>query len=625
MRTTILATGLCALALTGTVQAQDENQQTGDVIELKTISVTANRSPTEKNKVGSKIEQIMQEEIETSSRPVVSDYLNLLPGVSVANNGGLGGTSGLFVRGLGSSYVKTLYNGIDVSDPSNTQVKTHYEYLLTGGVRNIEVLKGSQSTLYGSSAIAGVIDLSTLGESEDGIHHTIDAEGGSFGTARGRYGFVAAGEGSKFAANISGLHTDGISAADGFPERDSYENVTLDVAAEHRINEAFSVFGSALYVDAKADFDDVGADSLINRNLIKTMAGRFGVNFDLMDGRLKNTLSVQGFKMERDTFASYGDSEFIGKRGKFDYQGAFEITDRVVLQYGLDHERQTADIDEGTSFTRSTDLTGVWAQSFVELLDNLTLTAGLRHDEHSEFGGHTTYRGTASYLMADTGIRIHTSLGTGFRAPSLYELYAPANQWGPVGDAALQPETSKSFDIGIEQSLLEGRLLADLTYFRIDVENLIIFGSGYEQIAGTTRSEGIEASFTYAARDWLDIGGSYTYTNSKSEKGERNVRIPKHAFVLSIAAKPAEKWTIGADLKYVSDTVDAAYDSVPPYSRILVPLNDYVLLNAKVAYQLTDSTEIYLRGENLLNENYQTAKGYGTPGISAFAGIKAKF
>ncbi|MBB6010895.1 vitamin B12 transporter [Aquamicrobium lusatiense] len=618
MRTTILAAGICSLTLTGAVRAQDEGQQAGDVIELKTISVTANRTPTRKNKVGSKVEQITQAEIGGKSRPVLSDYLNLLPGVSVARNGGLGGTTGLFVRGLGSGYVKTLYNGIDISDPTGTQVLTHYQYLLTGGISNVDVLKGSQSTLYGSSAIAGLVNISTLGQPDSGVHHTVEAEGGSFGTVRGRYGFTAANEGSGFAGNVSGLHTDGISALADGRERDGLDSLNIDLTAEHRINEAFSVFGSVLHLNSKAEFDGNGPDDPDSYERARMTGGRFGLNFDLMDGRLKNTVSAQGFKSDRESVWGGFPSSFIGTRQKIDYQGSFEATERVLLQYGLDHEKQEADDAGGGSPLGKFDLTGVWAQAVLEPVNDLVLTAGLRHDEHSEFGGHTTYRGTASYLFATTGTRLHSSYGTGFLAPSLYQLYAPSS----VGNPNLQPETSRSFDIGVEQHLLGGALTADVTYFHIRVDDKIDWindfsypwGGYYDQTPGTTRSKGVEASFTYAATGWLDLGGSYTYTDSRKADGTRNVRIPRHAVVLSAEARPAEKWTIGADVKFVADVVDGG-----------AKLDDYVLLNAKVAYQLTESTQIYLRGENLLNENYQTVKGYGTPGIAAFAGIKAKF
>jgi vitamin B12 transporter len=377
-----------------------------------------------------------------------------------------------------------------------------------------------------------------------------------------------------------------------------------------------------LYIDAKADYDDDGFDNLINRNHSTMMAGRVGFNLDLMDGRLKNTFSAQGYKIDRDDTNWGGTDNFVGTRQKFDYQGSFTATDWLTLQYGLDHERQEADIlASWIAMNASHQLTGVWTQAILAPIDDLVLTLGVRHDEHSEFSGHTTYRGTASYLFADTGTRLHASAGTGFRAPTLFELYDPT-----YGNPDLKPEKSVSFDIGVEQSLLDGRMTIDLTYFQLAVDDRIGFsGGGYDQVDGTTRSNGVEASFTYAATDWLDLGGSYTYTNSRDPAGSQSLRIPRHAVTLGMVARPAEKWTVSADLKYVADTVDQVWGGPPLYLATVVDLKDYVLLNAKVAYQVNENAEIYIRGENLLDQKYQTAANYGTPGIAAYAGFKAKF
>lgn len=597
--------------LSGTALAQEETiSQEEGVTTLEAITVTANRTQTELSKTGSTVVQVSQEEIEEKSFFSVTDYLTRLPGVAVASTGGIGSQTNIFIRGLSGKYVKTLYNGIDVSDPANSQVQTNYEHLLTGGVTGIELLKGSQSTLYGSSAIAGVVDIVTLGQIGDGISHTVHVEGGSFGTARARYGFAGAKDDSKIAANLSAFRTDGISAAAGFPERDGYQNLTFDLAAEHRINEAFSVFGSFLHIKAKGEYDDWGADNLLNRNTAAITGGRAGFDLDFLDGRLKNRFSIQASHVDREDFGR-NPGDFLGDRLKFDYQGAFEATDRVLLQYGADHERQRA---KTLSMTGSTDLAGLWAQAVVEPIDNLMLTAGLRHDNHSKYGGHTTYRSTMSYLFNQSGTRLHASFGTGFRAPSLYELYDMSYE---SANPDLQPEKSRSFDIGVEQKFLDDRLTADVTYFQLAVDNRIDYNSfgKFEQIEGTTRSNGIEASFIYAANDWLELGGSYTYTDSRHPNGTQNHRIPRHVFMFAAVARPAEKWTISSDVKFVADTID--------YGPVV--LKDYVLLNAKVAYQVNDSSEIYLRGENLLNQKYKIADGYGTPGIAAYAGFKANF
>ena len=215
MRKCLYCAGAIALAISGDARAEDAAAgDEDDVTELEQIVVTANRTPTEKGKVGSTVEQVTKEEIEEKSLPSIVDYLNLLPGVAINSGGGIGSDGGLAVRGMPRRYVKTLYNGIDIADPTQTQVQTSYQYLLTGGADSIEVLKGSQSTLYGSDAIAGVIGISTLGGIELGVRHALDAEVGYFGTVRGRYGLQAASESSDLALNASGFRTSGISAAD---------------------------------------------------------------------------------------------------------------------------------------------------------------------------------------------------------------------------------------------------------------------------------------------------------------------------------------------------------------------------------------------------------------------------
>lgn len=623
----ILISTVSALALiAGAAQAQDAAGSEDGVTTFETITVTANRTPTEMSKAGSKVEQVTQAQIEEKSLVSIKDYLTLLPGMSFTSYGGIGNATSLYIRGMPGGYVKTLYNGIDISDPTSTQVQAPYEHLMIGGVSGIEVLKGSQSTLYGSNAIAGVVDISTLGQVSDGVSHIVQAEGGSFGTVTGRYGFSGAKDGSRIAANLSAFRTKGISALAGGWERDGYRNVTFDLAADHRINEAFSVFGSLLYIDAKTEFDNwdlFTGDPLPNDattyGTTETMSGRFGFNLDLLDGRWRHTLSAQAYRMHRESTDAPVLSSYTGTRRKFDYQSSFEVTDRILLQYGADHERQTADTEtpDWSGFPptshvyidKSVNLTGIWAQANFEPIDNLVLTAGLRHDDHSVFGGYSTGRATASYLFDQTGTRLHSSYGTGFRAPSLYELYDPS-----LGDATLRPETSRSFDIGVEQKFLDGSLTADVTYFRLALENYIDFFKVYKQTPGVTRSQGVEFSFAYAAASWLDLGGSYTYTDAKLQSGERRTNLPRHMAVLSAAVKPAEKWTLGGDVKFVSDTVDATGE-----------LKDYVLLNAKLAYQLNDSTEIYLRGENLLDQDYQIIRDYNTPGVAAYAGLKAKF
>ena len=634
---------LAAVLLAGIEQAGAQEIDIGEIV------VTPNRAPGDKAKTGSKVEKVTKEDIEKQKKPTVLDYLTLVPGVHVASPGGAGQEASVSVRGADKKYVKTLFNGIDISDPTSTQVQTSYQHLLSGGVTAIEVLKGSQSTLYGSDAVAGVIGISTLGDIEPGVHHDLMVEGGSFGTVRGGYTLSGADDTGKAALGVYGLSTDGISSAlvNGNPlvdsnpnalERDAYRNVTATFAGEQKLSEQFSVFGSALFINSSADYDDSGnppTDNEVNITRSTQKAGRLGFNLDLLDGRFRNTVSAQIFDIDRDISSAavfdFGGgpirSDFVGnwkgRRHKFDYQGAFDATDWATVQFGADYEQQFADATDnfGTNTSDDMSIAGAWGQLVVEPIDNLTLTAAYRHDEHNEFGGYGTYRLSGAYLLPGSGTKFHASVGTGFRAPSLYELYAPFG----TGNPDLQPEESLGFDIGVEQRFLDGRLVADLTYFQLDTENLIDYSYStfsYVQVPGVTHRNGVEASLTWAATSWLDLGGAYTYTRTRQPDGQPRPRIPEHDIALTATVRPAEKWSVTATAHGVVNVTDRVGSGGSAFD---VKLKDYLLIDARIAYKPTEATEVYLRGENLLNQNYQLVRGFGTPGASVYAGFKATF
>ncbi|MCO6388430.1 TonB-dependent siderophore receptor [Aliihoeflea sp. 40Bstr573] len=580
--------------------------------ELPQIVVTPNRAPTDATKTGSRVETVSREEIEEKSQPLVIDYLDRLPGINLVQTGPDGSTSTLMMRGLRKQYVKTLFDGIDISDPTGPQNATLYEHLLVGGVNGIEVLKGSQSTLYGSDAIAGLISISTLGNIEPGIHHTITAEGGSDGTVRGGYRLEGGFERGRVSAFLGGLRTDGFSAAAAGTERDGYENITANISGEFDINEDVSVFGSALLLDATTEYDGFAPPTFTLGDTedyaeIRQAGVRGGVNFALLDGRFKNTVSAQLFDSTREVVDSF-PGRFDGQRIKLDYQGSYEFNPMLTTQFGFDFERTAAETTGGVD--EDATMASVWGQALLSPIEPLDLTVGVRHDEHDMFGGYTTWRTTGSYQF-ETATRLHASAGSGFRAPSLFELYNPTS-----GNPNLDPETSVSFDVGVEQRFLDGRLIADVTFFHSRIDDHIEWAAGrYRQVEGTTRTSGIESTLVYDVNEWFQLGTSYTYTRAKRPNGDREVRVPAHTAGLSAVVRPAEKWTIAADAKLAFDTIDVGG----------LELDDYVLLNAKVAYQANDSTEIYVRAENLLDQDYQTISGYNTSGFAAFAGVRSRF
>ena len=607
------ASALSILASTAAAGAQD--------LDLGEIVVTPNRVPTELSKTGSSVSVVNAQEIERQSLPLVSDYLTMVPGINVASQGGAGKLTTFMMRGVPGEYTKTLINGIDVSEVSGTKIQAPYGQFLAGIVQRMEVLKGSQSTLYGSDAIAGVVDLTTLGTVEPGLRHRIHTEGGSNGTFFGSYALEGGFDRGEFGLSLAGFRTDGFSAAAVGTEDDGFENVTATFTGEYEITPGVTIFGSGIHLDSQAEFDDFPPpDFLLDDSNafsdFRLSAGRIGTEFALFDGRLVNTVSAQLGRSLRESVSGSGDLDtFEGRRAKLDYLGSFELSPDLTLNFGADWERQKADTSSGVD--ASITMGGGWIEAIYSPVEHLTLTAGLRHDEHSSFGGHTVWRITGSYDFADTGTRIHSSVGTGYRAPSLYELYAPTS-----GNDTLQPETSLGFDIGVEQRFLGGRLVTDATFFMLDIDDFIGFDSSPPfqsiQTDGTVRTRGVELSLAYAATSWFDLKGAYTYTKSTQPDGTRQVRVPRHDIGLSAVVRPAEKWELSATARIALDTVD--FEGADK-----TPLDDYLLLNAKIAYHPNENTELYLRAENLLDQDYQTVRGYSTPGFSVFAGLRATF
>ena len=614
-----LAAACMALPAIGTpALAQDVTPLEGIVI------YSANRTPTEAAKVGSSVEVITQEEIEARAQTYVKDYLETLPGVHFSQAGGPGGTATISLRGATGGYVKVLVDGIDVSDPSNPVTAAHFEHLLVGDVARIEVLKGSQSGLYGGDAVGGVITIETKAARKLGFSQSGGAEYGAYNTWRGAYtaSYLAA-NGSNIALTVQGVNTDGFSSAAVGTEDDGYRNLTFSGKGEYYLSPSSKIFFAARSTRSKIDFDGgFPVNDTSDWGRYVQHAGRAGTEFTLLNGAFTNTLAIQGTRIERDIFAGFDSGWFEGERVNGEYKGVLRFNESLSLLAGADWE-QTGAKTNNTVGQNTADVAGAYAQLMLEPIAGLVLTAGGRIDEHSAFGNFNTYRLTGAYLIPGTETKIRASRGTGFRAPSLDELYGAYPSFGlpNYGNPNLLPEESKSWDVGIEQGFLGGRLKLGATYFSIDTENLIVFESDPITFAcgtfcmvnksGTTRREGVELSAAAKISSAITMTAGYTYTDTETADGARLARVPRHALAVGFDLKPLDKVEANVMVRYVADTLDSG-----------VNLDDYWLVNAKVSYEFMPGIKGYVRGENLLDENYQTVLGYGTPGLSVYGGVQ---
>lgn len=584
------------------------------------VVFSANKTPTDAAKVGSSVSVITEKDVNAQSKTFLQDYLQQVPGVAISTAGGSGPTT-FRLRGFSQNYVKVLVDGMDMSDPSSTQTAPAFEHLLVGDVAQIEVLKGSQSTLYGGDAVAGVISIDTKYATQPGYFQSGGAEYGSFNSWRGAYSSgYAAQNGSNVAFTVQGLNTDGISAGSLGTEDDAYRNMTVSGRGEYRVSDAVTVFFAGRAIEAHTEFDNFDGKDNSDNSDYEQQAGRVGANVSLLSGQFVNTIAIQGMQLQRDfSTGTWFDSE----RVKGEYRGVLSFNKQLALVAGADWERNGA-ISSGDPVRHEVDVVSPYAQLIVEPIDGLILTAGGRIDSHSTFGEYDTHRLTAAYLIANTETKFHASYGTGFRAPSLNELYGPFG-----GNANLRPETSESWDAGVDQGFMNNRLGVGATYFSIDMTDQIGFVSdflapcppcgSYVQVPGVTKTDGVELTAFAKLTATTVLNAGYTYTGSKEPDGTRLTRLPRHSLVVGVTAHPIDRLSVNVTGQYVADTLDTDFNLFPSPE---VHVDDYFLLSAKVGYEVLPGAIAYVRGENLLDQNYTTVINYNNPGVAVYGGLQ---
>ncbi len=576
--------------------------------DLGTVVLSANQTETEADRVGATVDVLDEEDLQRNAGVQLIDTLTRLPGLTSSSNGGVGKTTTLRIRGLGSGYIGTRINGIDVTDPSTGQPSYNWGGLTGAGLSRVEILKGSQSALYGSSAIAGVVNISTWRPSENGMSYRFSGEAGSYGTAgvSASVGYLS--DRAEMALTMSRLHTDGFSAADenaGNTESDGFDGKTIYLSGSYALSERLRVGFDAIYAEQESDID--GYESVPPYGLIDTADQNFtdrkgGRVFAIYSGDVV-TQEIEGSHFKTTRLDPNGATKrFEGIRQGARYTGTADLSFGPLV-FGAEYNEEKSILD---GVRARNDTASIFGEAQFALSDNLDVTTSLRIDRHSDFGTEPTGR-LALAWRPDQNWVVRAALATGFRAPSLYELY------GPYGLATLQPEKSRSLELGVERKLL-GAGSINATLFYTEIDDLIRWsGSSYAQVSGTTETRGIELSADLPVNDRVSLFGNYTYTDAKEEDGSQPARVPKHDLLLGVSAELAPRLNGQIMLNHVADRVDQG------------PMPDYTLVNAGLTYDLTPASQVYLRIENLADEQYQTAKGYGTSDRAFYVGVRADF
>jgi vitamin B12 transporter len=594
---------------------------------LEPVVVTATKLETPAREVASSVTVITAAEIEEKQQTSVAEVLRAVPGVDIVRSGGPGEQTSIFLRGANSSQTLVLIDGIEANDPIDPNRAFNFAFLDTNNIERVEIVRGPQSTLYGSDAMGGVVNIITKrGKGKPQVQAT--AEGGSYETHQESIGISGGNNLINYSLSASYLDTDGISAAseeNGNSERDGYERITASSRIGLTPTDNFDLDFILRYIDSETDLDDAWGIPQDDPNHFltqKTLFLRTEARLSLFENFWEQKLGFSLTDYDRDDIDKADPSNpfdidfemfFKSRLYKIDWQNNLLLHETNTLTFGVEYEEEKAEttyFDEEKANTK-----GYYLQDQIRLWDAFFTTLGVRIDDHDQFGTHATYRIASAYFFEKTNTKIRASYGTGFKSPSLDQLY------GFAGDPDLDPEKSKGWDAGIDQGFFGNKISLSATYFENDFEDLITWDPINSILIQTdeAKTKGVELSTMFKPLDSLTIDFNYTYTDTEDkETGDQLLRRPRNKFGANINYIFLDRGNIGLGVIYVGEREDTVSGS-------RVELADYTVLNATASYQITKMIRIHGRIDNLLDEDYEEVSGYGTPGISGYVGAKVIF
>jgi vitamin B12 transporter len=575
---------------------------------------------------------ITEEDLARTQARNLPDALRTVPGLYLMQAGGPGGATSIFMRGTNANHTKMLLDGIDVSDPSFGGVDL--AHLLVGDVERIEVLRGPQSGLYGSDAIGGAINIITK-RGEGPARMTLTGEGGSFGTLNQAASLSGAGQRYDYAFHVGHLSSRDVPVTplELLPpgrarNDDSYDNLTLSTKLGADLAENLSVGLVARYVDTSLQFtgDDFStfpstpaaeqSDS-DTRQFFSRATGKLS----LFEGRFDQTVGIAYTDYRRRELSPESEPGFNrGDRIKADWQGDIKLTADQTLTLGLETQR---DEIHDSPISAQTDTQAGYIQLQSSFADRLFTAVSLRQDHNDRFGDATTYRIAPALKFPETGTTLKGSVGSGFKAPSLTQLFVDFPAFNFFSNPDLKPEESTGYDIGFEQDI-GSRVQIGATWFHNDIDNLIALSdSGTTNVnIGQAETYGVESFVAYRPWETVNLRADYTYTVAEDAALDRLLlRRPRHKASLSGEWQVTKAFNLSATVLYVGSRIDGNRDfSVPRLEA-----DSYTTVNLAGSYAISETVTAFARIENLFDERYQDPTGFLRPGFGVFAGLRVAF
>ncbi len=582
---------------------------------LGNIVVTPNRTLVELDKVGSSVLTINKKQIESSASTTTSGILQEFGGFSVSSKGNKGTDPSYFNRGLSRKYIKVLVDGMDLSDITSTQEEpTYIDNITLNNIDNIEILNGSQGTLYGGNAIGGVISINSSLPKEYGYKEINYVEAGSYGSIKNSNSFSFANESLQLAINLDGERSTGynsfIDTELAPTEKDGYylygsnflSNFTIDDNLEANLNGRFY----KQHNEYDNNFSYPGDSSLYYRD-DKVYAFLFNLIYSTESFNHKVSFQPTYTTRINTSGARY---EYDGRKNKLEYVVSTNLFGANILS-GIDYLKKNADMN-GTIADK--EIHSIFSEARFQVLNNTKIDASLRREYDSQYDTFETARVQVNNNFFKN-IILRGSIGTGYRTPTPYELYST------YGNTNLAPEKSVSYDLGSEIILKENSSKLYLGAFETKVEDIITYSSSkYRQSTAYLKTYGFEMRFKTNIYDFLSTNLNYTKTHGKENDGDSITLVPENKVMYSLNFEPTEKININTYFLFQNKSIDTKYNQLPNYQT----------LNMNASYLLMKNLNAHIKLENLLDRNNIVNRGGGTsenlgyqsPSRSIYFGLK---
>ncbi|HYG77969.1 MAG TPA: TonB-dependent receptor [Planctomycetota bacterium] len=617
---------------------EDEKKQTQPLVQ-PTVVVTATRLPTPQRKTGVNVDVVGGEEDRVVKQNIqLSESLRETAGITIARSGLPGDATSVFTRGGNSNHTLFLFDGFKVNRQGGN-------FNLSGidpvNLNRIEIARGPASSLFGTDAVTGVINVITE-KGQGDPHVTASAAGGTYGTDRET--LAVEGHHKKFSYSIasSRLHRN----------EATFNNSELEVynyagRFDFQFNKDHSIKAVIRGNDQHKGFYDDSAtgygptvepadpnDQIKTRDLLTGLEykghllpiwdttlrlGHYLIDYRIISDAPNPESPLGGFSQ------STGRTFNQERRPSLDWQNdikAYESEDekiRYIVSVGTSVERESFNQDDTQFFTNvKVDRTNwsVFLQNRLELFDRAFITAGVRREENGQFGDFLTARGDVSILIPESCSRLHGSVGNAFRAPSFYETFSA------FGNRDLQPEENFAYDVGIEQTFWNKRISVDATWFHNQFDDLVDFGFDTNTFANlkTAETRGFEFTLAMKPIKKISIKATATLMHTEDDQGRHLLRRPGSTYTASVIAHPIEGLDLSVDLIRTGSRADLGPTDDNPYARVRNP--GYTRVDAAASYRFCKYFRAFGRVENVFNKSYEEVRTFPSPGSNILAGLE---